>query len=155
MKTYQLKRQQFLAIDPHQAWEFFSDPRNLAQITPPWLGFKICSDVPSHIHAGLIIQYRVSPIAGWSVPWTTEITQVRAPGYFVDEQRLGPYRFWHHQHLFEVQDGGVLMTDIVHYALPLWWIGRLIHQGMVQRKINEIFDYRHRVLAQRFGGGRF
>ena len=96
MKTYCIRRHQTLPTDLDQAWRFFSDPANLSLITPPWLNFTITSGVPDAIYPGLIISYRIRPIGGVAVPWVSEITHVQAPHYFVDEQRSGPYRFWHH-----------------------------------------------------------
>ncbi len=86
------------------AWDFFSDPRNLERITPPWLGIEITSDLPPRMHPGMIVTYRVRPPPGIPVRWVTEITHVVEPTLFVDEQRYGPYRFWHHQHHFREVD---------------------------------------------------
>jgi ligand-binding SRPBCC domain-containing protein len=83
--------------------------------------------------------------------WLTEITHVQAPYYFVDEQRFGPYALWHHQHWFEEVEGGIKMTDLVHYALPLGVLGRLAHAAFVKKRLEEIFDYRFRTLERRFG----
>ena len=129
---------------------FFSSPLNLATITPPWLNFEVCSRVPDQIHSGLIIEYRVSPVAGLPLRWLTEITQCRPPFYFVDEQRTGPYRLWHHQHHFEQTDNGTLMTDTVHYQLPYGVFGAFLHP-MVERKLLEIFNFRQQKLQQLFG----
>lgn len=151
MKIYCLQRQQVLPITPQQAWDFFSDPRNLAMITPDWLDFRITSPLPARMYAGMLVSYRVHPLAKIAMAWTTEITQLREPEFFIDEQRFGPYRFWHHQHHFEPIAGGVCMTDKVHYALPFGVLGRLLHAGVVEKKLEEIFGYRRRILEQHFG----
>lgn len=151
MAIYQLTRQQTFPISLSQAWDFFSDPRNLAAITPAWLGFEILDDLPPRIHAGMLIRYRVRPMFGIPVTWVTEITQVQQPTMFIDEQLVGPYALWHHQHHFREISAGVESTDLVTFKLPAGVIGTLVYHITVKRKLHEIFDYRHRVLAERFG----
>ncbi|RJP76058.1 MAG: hypothetical protein C4524_10770 [Candidatus Zixiibacteriota bacterium] len=150
MKTYTFRRIQRLPIGLEPAWEFFSDPRNLARITPPGLGFTITSELPGRVYPGLIIAYRIRPLLGLPVSWVTEITHLREPHFFVDEQRAGPYRFWHHQHVLRDTGLGVEVTDIVHYALPFGLLGRLANVLVVARRLKEIFDYRERVLQRLF-----
>jgi ligand-binding SRPBCC domain-containing protein len=148
--VYSLEQEQFLPISMEQAWDFFSSPKNLDSITPRDLGFKITSN-PGPMHEGQIITYKVMIFPGIWVPWVTEIKSVD-PGYsFIDEQRFGPYRFWHHRHTFEEVDGGVLMKDLVHYALPLGAGLLPVHRLLVRPKLERIFGYRRQVLQQRFG----
>jgi ligand-binding SRPBCC domain-containing protein len=148
-----LESRQFLPLTPAQAWQFFSRPENLARITPPDLGFTVTSPLPERMYAGMIVSYRVSPFGGVRVCWVTEITHVREPEFFVDEQRSGPYRFWHHQHHFRAVDGGVEMTDLVHYQMPFGWVGELLAGRLVERRLAGIFAYRRQVLDQLFPGG--
>lgn len=152
MKLYSLEAVQELRLSLEDAWSFFSNPTNLAAITPPTLGFRIVSAVPPRMHEGLMIEYRVTPLLGLPVPWVTEITHVREPHYFVDEQRAGPYKLWHHEHIFEVIPGGVRMIDRVRYMLFLDPMSRLMHALLVRPKLEFIFEYRRKVLEQRFGG---
>ncbi|MGD8702914.1 MAG: SRPBCC family protein [Desulfosarcina sp.] len=154
MKTYRLTRRQTLATDLQTAWTFFSNPANLKSITPPWLDFNITSPLPETIYAGLIITYRIRPIAGIAVPWVSEITHVDPPHFFVDEQRHGPYRFWHHQHRLRLVDGGVEKVDDVHYRLPGGLIGIGLHALMIRRKLDEIFLFRYHALNQVFNSGK-
>ena len=121
MSLHRFEVVQRVPIPRSDASAFFSDPRNLAVITPPDMGFEISSDLPERIHPGLIVTYRVRPLARVPVTWVTEISHVVGGELFVDDQRLGPYRFWHHQHHFADVPGGAggtEMRDIVHYALP-------------------------------------
>lgn len=149
MKLHVLEREQRLPIGIGEAWEFFSDAANLARITPPDMGFRVTSPPRGRMHAGMIITYVVRPLAGVPVTWVTEITHVDEPRLFVDEQRFGPYRFWHHQHHFREVDGGVEVRDVVHYALPPG--GGLLRRVLVEPRLNEIFDHRRRILEERFG----
>lgn len=134
-----------------EAWEYFCNPVNLNEITPDNMVFKIISDLPDKIYPGLIIRYRLTPILGISVNWCTEITHVQAPNYFVDEQRFGPYKFWHHQHHFTEVDGKVLMEDIVHYDVGKWIFGQWAGKLFVENKLKQIFDFRRQKLKLLFG----
>lgn len=146
-----LERRQRLPLAQSAAWEFFADPANLARITPPNLGFEVTSPLPERMYAGMVVTYRVRPFGNLGVPWVTEITQVREPEFFVDEQRSGPYRFWHHQHHFAAVADGIEMTDLVHYQLPYGWLGDLLAGSAVERRVTAIFAHRQQVLAQLFG----
>jgi ligand-binding SRPBCC domain-containing protein len=151
MKIYTLKRTQILPIDIQQAWDFLSDARNLARITPPYMGFKILYfSGQESLYAGQLIRYQVQGIPGVPMQWVTEITHVNPPYYFVDEQRFGPYAFWHHQHMLKAVDQGVEMTDEVNYALPLGFLGRLAHIIFVKRALTNIFEYRFKKLNEIF-----
>ncbi|MBO9659177.1 MAG: SRPBCC family protein [Chitinophagaceae bacterium] len=135
-----------------ELWLFFSDPMNLAKITPPSMDFRVTSTHQgSSIYAGQIIEYKVRPVFGISVYWMTEITHVKPGEYFVDEQRYGPYSLWHHQHHFKKIDGGVEMTDIVHYKIPFGVFGKLAGKLFVKKKLEEIFEYRREVIEKTFG----
>ncbi len=151
MKLHRLHALQRLPISTDEAWAFFSHPKNLPLITPPWLDFRMTNEVPAVMHAGALITYTIRPILGLRVRWVTEITHAEAPRLFVDEQRFGPYRFWHHQHRFRGIDGGTEMEDLVHYALPLGPLGALAHRLVVRRQLDEIFAFRRAALAERFG----
>lgn len=134
-----------------QAWEFFSSPDNLALITPKELNFEILDRSDSHqMFAGQIIQYKVSIYPFLRVRWVTEITHVENQMFFVDEQRFGPYSFWHHKHFFYPEDGGVRMVDIVHYKLPLGFLGRMIEPFLVAPKLEKIFSFREEVIKKMF-----
>ena len=149
-----LEYEQRLPLSLSDAWDFFSRPENLAEITPENLAFEVTSPLPERLYAGMIINYRVRPLAGIAVPWTTEITHVVEPLFFVDEQRSGPYRFWHHQHRFAEVDGLVKMIDLVHYQLCYGQLGHLLAGGLVRRRLDEIFAYRKQKLSALFGSER-
>ena len=140
-----------LPITLEEAWQFFSRPENLGQITPPEMNFKVLSDLQSvPMYAGMVIRYRLTPLLGIPASWVTEITQVNEPFYFVDEQRFGPYRYWHHEHHFEIKDDGILMTDLLHYVVPFGFIGKWIDKWLISKKIDQIFAYRKNILAKMF-----
>lgn len=149
MKLHLLEARQNLPVSIREAWDFFADAGNLARITPASLGMRVTSAPDERMYAGMIITYRIRPLFGVTVDWVTEITHVEEPVRFVDEQRFGPYRFWHHQHLFREIDGGVEARDRVHYALPPG-TGAL-RRMLVTPRLNEIFAFRRRVLEETFG----
>ncbi len=149
IKKHEVK--QIVNLPLADAWDYFSSPRNLEEITPDYLKFKIISDLPEKMYQGMIIQYTVTPLLGIPLHWVTEITHVKDKEYFVDEQRFGPYKFWHHQHLFKELDcGKTEMTDIVHYGVPFGLLGRIVAQGMVDKKVKEIFEFRKKILDCNF-----
>lgn len=151
MKIYTLTKKQFLPITLDVAWEFFSSPANLKKITPEYMGFKITTDLgDGKMYPGQIITYVVTPVLGIPMRWTTEITHVLDKKYFVDEQRFGPYSFWHHQHWFREVEGGIEMTDTVSYGLPFGFLGRISNKLFVQDKLQEIFEYREKVVEKYF-----
>jgi len=153
MTPHRIRSTQFIPVPPEEAWDFFSDPRNLPRITPPWLSFELLSDPPGRMYPGLLIEYRVRPLWGIPLRWLTEITHVVEPLLFVDEQRFGPYRLWHHLHRFRPVGDGVEMEDEVHYLLRGGALGRVAQRYLVRRRIEEIFGYRRAAVERIFGGG--
>jgi ligand-binding SRPBCC domain-containing protein len=150
MKVHVLRQSQLLPISLPEAWEFFSTPRNLDRITPPDLGFSITYSSAERMEEGQIITYRIRLGPLLQLPWVTEIKVVREPHSFIDVQLAGPYRLWHHQHRFEASEGGTLMTDLVHYALPFGPLGGLAHALWVGRKVRSIFQHRRETLEALF-----
>ncbi len=151
-KVYSLKTVQKIPISLDEAWDFFSKPDNLKEITPNNLGFNIVSKHHgSAMYAGQIIEYTVKPLLGVPLYWMTEISHVEPKRFFVDEQRFGPYSMWHHQHHFKTIKGGVEMTDIVHYKLPLWVLGDLANSILVKAQLRGIFNYRFKAVDEKFG----
>jgi ligand-binding SRPBCC domain-containing protein len=150
--VYSIKTVQRIPISLEKAWDFFSKPDNLKDITPNNLGFNIVSKHHGdRMYAGQIIEYTVKPILGIPLYWMTEITHVAEQQYFVDEQRYGPYSMWHHQHHFKAIEGGVEMTDIVHYKLPLWILGDIANTIMVKAQLKGIFNFRYKAVDEKFG----
>lgn len=153
MQAYHLKFQQRIPIGIDEAWDFFSSPLNLAKITPQDMAFTVTSELQENekMYPGMIITYKVSPVAGIKLNWMTEITQVEDLQYFIDEQRLGPYKFWHHQHHFKEITGGVEMNDILTYGLPMGIFGKIANSIFVANKLKQIFDYREKKVTELFG----
>jgi ligand-binding SRPBCC domain-containing protein len=140
---YQFKREQFVHTDIKTLWDFASSPSNLKEITPNHMGFQITTpNTTEKMYPGMIITYKVSPLLNISMNWMTEITQVKPMSFFIDEQRMGPYKLWHHQHLFEEKEGGVLMTDIVTYIPPFGILGDIANWLIIKKKLRDIFAYR-------------
>ncbi len=151
-KIYRLKKAQTLPVTIDEVWEFFSRPSNLKHITPVQLAFTIINEQQEeNMYAGQIIEYKVKPLLGISLYWMTEITHVEPKHYFVDEQRCGPYSLWHHQHHFKEINGGVEMTDIVHYKIPFWFLGDIANALFVKKRLKKIFDFRFDFAQKHFG----
>lgn len=152
MSLHSLERKQILGISLGEAWDFFSSPLNLDQITPPSMHFVIRSDFKKEdrINEGMLIHYTVSPLLGIPLKWTTKITEVDYPHHFADEQLKGPFSFWRHQHFFEAVEQGVKMTDMVVYVVPGWFLGDVVNTITVRKKVSAIFNYRAGVLEKLF-----
>lgn len=132
-------------------WDFFSSPNNLAILTPPSLGFSAKHDVKKPMYAGQIFMHSITPFPLIRLAWITEITHVAKYEYFIDEQRLGPYKFWHHEHRFVEIKKGIEVNDIVHYQLPFGWLGQVINALKIRKDLEAIFIYRKLRLEQLFG----
>lgn len=150
LKVHHLIRSQFIPISAEEAWPFFSTPRNLEAITPNFLHFKILSQVPDEIYSGLIISYKIAAVFGIPMTWVTEIKHVTPFRGFVDEQRLGPFRFWFHEHRFKEVAGGIEMQDLVSYVMPLGWLGDMVHRLFIKRRLEAIFHFRRRFIEARW-----
>lgn len=158
MSIYVLKTKQKLPISITDAWDFFSNPENLNKITPKNMDFKITSGINDDsenplqkMFPGMIIIYTVKPVLNIPLTWVTEITQMSEPNYFIDEQRFGPYKFWHHKHFFKEIKEGVEMFDVVHYKIKFGLLGTFANPLFVKKELKKIFDYRFNVLEDMFG----
>lgn len=151
MKIYHLRQKQFLPVSLQDAWDFFSNPRNLDEITPPRLQFRIVNVSEDRgVYAGQFIRYNIRLLPYVWVGWLTEITAARDREYFIDDQRSGPYALWQHRHAFREVPGGVEMSDEVTYALPFGFLGEWVHRIFVRRELDSIFAYRRTVLEKKF-----
>ncbi|SEA11032.1 SRPBCC family protein [Psychroflexus halocasei] len=148
---YKVHTKQALPISRQEAWDFLSDPRNLERITPKDMGFKITSGGDKAMYPGQIIQYKVNPFPGFTTNWVTEIKQVDHLNFFIDSQLFGPYKLWHHEHFIHKIEGGVMMEDLVHYKLPLGFLGKMVHPYLVKPRLDEIFETRRKKMIELFG----
>ena len=151
MKIFKIDTKQKLPITIEEGWGFLSNPKNLSCITPNYMKFKITDCDFKPVYQGQIIQYTVRPLLNIPLKWVTEITHVVKECYFVDEQRFGPYSLWHHKHFLREIDGGIEMEDIVHYKIPLGFIGEFLNFLFIKNQLNEIFEYRKKKLIEIFG----
>ena len=152
MASYtQIIRKQLINTNIDDLWRFMSSPKNLERITPDSMEFKITSNNEDQLmYPGMIISYKITPLLNFPLRWVTEITHVKEKEFFVDEQRLGPYRMWHHEHIFKIKEDGVLMTDIITYIPPFGLLGKLANNLFIKRRIKKIFDYRSQIIEQFF-----
>lgn len=149
MKIYKLEFEQIIKNPINECWDFFSNPNNLEFITPKDLSFRIISGNESKMYQGQIIRYRII-LNKIPLEWITEITHLKEGEFFVDEQRAGPYKFWHHQHFFIKHKEGTLIKDIVHYSPGFFWLGDFINFLFLKRKLLKIFEYRGKSIEKLF-----
>lgn len=148
--VFRLENKEFLKTSIDKAWEYFSSPLNLKEITPPHMGFDITSPHEAKMYEGQIITYKVSPLKGFKTNWVTEITHIKELEYFIDEQRFGPYTLWHHKHSFREVENGVEMVDVVNYKIPAFFLSDIVNRLIVKRKLLQIFTYRSNKLKELF-----
>lgn len=147
-----LKFTQKLPLSLEKCWDFFSSPENLKILTPEHLCFEIKNkEKDKKIYPGQILAYTVRPICNFPIEWITEITQVQEPLYFIDEQRFGPYKFWHHEHHFHSIPNGVEVVDTIYYKMPYGYLGQIIHKYKVKKDLEAIFSFRRNKLEELFG----
>ncbi|HQV96440.1 MAG TPA: SRPBCC family protein [Saprospiraceae bacterium] len=152
MAYYQLIKKQNIPASIDEIWDFISSPSNLKEITPKHMGFEVTGNTgKGQMYPGMIITYKVSPLLGIKLDWVTEITHVKDKEYFVDEQRIGPYTMWHHEHKIEPIAGGIMMTDIVTYQPPMGILGAIANTLFIKKQLEEIFGYRTVALENKFG----
>jgi ligand-binding SRPBCC domain-containing protein len=149
--VHYLVREQIVPAPRKKVWEYFCDPQNLNAITPPDMNFEILHSADAKMYPGQLIEYRVEFVRGIRSRWLTEIAHVRAGEYFVDEQRVGPYRFWYHEHGFQETPAGTRMTDRVTYVVPFGVLGDLVNTFWIGKRLNHIFDFRRRKIVELFG----
>jgi ligand-binding SRPBCC domain-containing protein len=148
---HSIQTSQLIKSDLNTVWDFMSSPKNLATITPDYMGFQILNNLHGDtMYSGQIIEYNVSPILGVKLHWVTEITHVKDKEYFVDEQRFGPYTFWHHKHFLKETSQGIEMNDLVHYKLPFGILGKLANELFVKKQLKDVFDYRYKKVNELF-----
>jgi ligand-binding SRPBCC domain-containing protein len=150
MKVYKIETIQHVNASVEECWDFFSSPKNLQTITLDNMSFEIQDFDGKRMYPGQIITYTLKPLLGIKINWVTIITVCKENKYFIDEQRFGPYALWHHKHFFEPTETGTKMVDIVHYALPLGYLGRIMNSLLVKNKLKTIFDYRHNKIEELF-----
>ena len=151
-KIYSLYSRQLIPAPLQKVWQFFSDANNLLNVTPPELNLKVTNEVfGKEAYAGQVMTYKVRPLLNFPLFWMTEITHVQPLQYFVDEQRKGPYKLWHHQHHFKAIEGGVEMIDLVHYRLPFGPLGIIAHSFLVKSELEKIFHFRYHKIIELFG----
>jgi ligand-binding SRPBCC domain-containing protein len=149
-----LLREQLIPASLETVWAYFCDPKNLNKITPPDMNFEIVAGGEEEMYAGQLIEYRVEFVRGIRSRWLTEIAHVKPYVYFVDEQRVGPYRFWYHQHKFDRDPAGVKMTDLVSYVAPFGILGDAVNSIWIRRRLETIFDFRREKISELFGSAQ-
>lgn len=136
-----------------KVFPFFGNEKNLEQLTPPWLNFKVLRKSTENLETGTLIDYQLK-IHGFPVRWRSAIESWVPGESFTDFQVSGPYRKWHHQHHFKAVGGGTLMIDTIEYEVAGGAIGQLLAGKWVARDLERIFEYRYQRASEIFGPNR-
>lgn len=150
MQIYQLYRRQQLNMTLEEAWDFFSSPYHLNDITPVFFQVEITSRVPQKIYAGLMISYRMKAVFGIPMAWLSEVSHCDEPKRFVYQQRIGPFKFWSHEVCLTETPSGIQLEDIMFYAMPLGWLGELLNRWLIADRLEKIFDTRRDCLDRKW-----
>lgn len=151
MTVYRMYRRQALRLSLSEAWDFLSSPHHLNEITPAFFNVEITSEVPDRIYAGLLISYKMKAVFGIPMTWLSEVCHCDEPNYFIYQQRIGPFKFWSHEvRLTEYRDG-ILVEDIMFYAMPFGWLGSWINNVMIADRLDRIFAVRRDALQAKWG----
>ena len=152
MTIHRLERTQVIPIPVREAFDFFSNPRNLERLTPDLVHFQFLKAPPEKVSPGTILEYRLR-LYGVPVKWRTRIESVDAPTRFIDVQDKGPYAMWRHTHSFrEVDAVHTEIHDRIDFAMPLGPLGEIAYRMLVAGSLQQIFDYREAALQQLFPG---
>jgi ligand-binding SRPBCC domain-containing protein len=150
LKIYELKKEVSIPASIQEVFSFFSNAENLNRITPSWLSFKILTPLPIKMEKNARIDYSLK-LLGFRMKWRTEITAWEPSNRFIDRQIEGPYRVWEHTHLFEENEGGTQMTDVVRYAVPGFVLSPIVHFLFVRPRLEKIFLFREESILKYFG----
>ncbi len=148
---HRLYHQQIIKAPLEEVWAYFATPENLNEMTPDDMKFEIIHGDEGKMFQGQTIEYRVQFMPLIKSLWLTEIAHVNEGSYFVDEQQIGPYRLWYHEHRFEAVDGGTQITDQVTYVMPFSFLGDIVHALWVKNRLKGIFDFRQKKVTELFG----
>ena len=148
---HRLSKSQIVPAPLEEVWAYFSTPKNLNELTPPDMKFEIIHGGEGDMFQGQLIEYIVQLMPLIKSRWLTEIAHVEDQSYFVDEQRIGPYSLWYHEHRFEAVEGGTRISDTVTYQLPFGPLGDLVHAIWVGPRLKSIFNYRRKKVQELFG----
>ena len=149
-QPYKLVHEQLVPRKLADVFDFFSRAENLETLTPDWLHFKIESVNPQPVQKGTLISYKLR-VRGLPLRWTSEIREWSPPTQFVDFQKRGPYKLWHHTHRFIAEGDSTRIVDEVLYALPFGPLGRIAHAIIVKSDVENIFRYREMKIRELFG----
>jgi len=150
MAVYRLEREQIIPRPLEEVFRYFSGAENLETLTPPFLRFRILTELPIPMREGTHIEYSLR-LYGFPIRWRTLIEAWEPGRRFVDVQVRGPYKLWRHTHSFEAVPAGTLMRDTVDYALPFGPLGTLMHALLVRRTLDRIFTYRRQKIRALMG----
>lgn len=141
--------EQYIPRKKKDLFPYFSVETNLEELTPPYLNFKVVHKSSEKISEGTELSYKLK-LRGLPIDWTSKIIGWNAPTSFVDTQIKGPYKKWHHEHTFQDLGEGCLMRDVITYQLPMGWLGEVVASRWVQSDLKKIFNFRRKVIYERF-----
>ncbi len=129
-----------------EVFRWHDRPDAFEQLTPPWEHVRVVERTGGIADGRIIIEMHVGPLR-WR--WIAQHVDFRADRQFRDVQIAGPFARWEHTHTVE-PDGpsACYLEDRIEYALPFGWLGRFFAGPFVRKKLDRLFEYRHRITAE-------
>jgi uncharacterized protein (TIGR01777 family) len=137
---FALQVKQYIPKQIAEIWPFFSSETNLEKLTPTWLGFHVVGKNSAEIEEGTKISYKLN-VHGIPLAWESQIIEWKSEQEFVDRQCKGPFKIWHHRHLFKKLAHGVQITDFIQFRLPFFPFS-LPASEFILKDLKKIFSYR-------------
>ena len=78
--------------------------------------------------------------------FTSKITEMKSPDFFIDEMIKGDFTSFHHEHHFKAAHNGTIMIDIVNFETPYGKIGKMANAIFLKRYLQKFLIKRNEVI---------
>lgn len=78
--------------------------------------------------------------------FTSEITAMQKPDFFIDEMVKGDFKSFHHEHHFKAAENGTIMIDMINFETPYGAIGKIMNTLFLKTYIQKLLIKRNAVI---------
>jgi ligand-binding SRPBCC domain-containing protein len=137
-------KESLIKASPERVFGFHELPNVLDLLMPPWEKARVIQVAKiSEVGSQAIVEANVlGPI---TMRWVAQHTVYDPPHLFEDVQVKGPFRSWRHRHIVEPANEGAILRDEIECEPPLGLLGHAIASGLIRKRLEKLFDYRHEV----------
>lgn len=139
-----IKRSRF-PVSAEVLYNWHATPGALQRLTPPWERVEVIDE--GGVMEGSLTTFSMG-IGPLTIRWTAKHSGVTPGRQFVDEQVHGPFSSWRHRHIFTADGDGCFLEDRIEYRFPLHPIVKPFIGRFIRRKIERMFEYRHRTTRE-------